>query len=109
MVAAIDTSVESREVEISTGSKAYGASLTKTRRKTGATTDLKLYYHRYVDDEGKSADANLCAIPRLPILPADEDRVRLTLARWEGGYRWFRAPNVICLEKARKLKAYGRI
>ena len=43
------------------------------------------------------------------VLPAEEDRARLTATRLEGGYRWFRAPNVVCLEKARKLKAEGRI
>lgn len=39
------------------------------------------------------------------ILLPEEDRFQLTGARWEGGYRWFRSPNVICLEKARRLKA----
>jgi hypothetical protein len=43
------------------------------------------------------------------VLPAEEDRPRLTSAHWQGGFRWFRAPNVICLEKARKLRAEGRI
>jgi hypothetical protein len=43
------------------------------------------------------------------VLPPEEDRAKLTAARWEGGYRWFRAQNVICLEKARKLRAEGRI
>jgi hypothetical protein len=43
------------------------------------------------------------------IIPPEEDRAKLTAGRWEGGYRWFRAPNVICLEKARKLRAEGRI
>jgi hypothetical protein len=43
------------------------------------------------------------------VLPPEEDRAKLAAAKWEGGYRWFRAPNVICLEKARKLKAEGRI
>ena len=33
----------------------------------------------------------------------EEDRTRYTAARWEGGYRWFRSPNVICLEKARRV------
>jgi hypothetical protein len=43
------------------------------------------------------------------VIPPEEDRARLPLARWEGGYRWFRAPNIICLEKARRLRANGRI
>ena len=28
---------------------------------------------------------------------------------WQGGYRWFKAPNVICLEKIRALKKAGKI
>ena len=43
------------------------------------------------------------------ILPPEEDRARLTTTPWQGGYRWFRAPNVICLEKARRLRGRGRI
>jgi hypothetical protein len=39
----------------------------------------------------------------------EEDRATYTSAKWEGGYRWFRTPNVICLEKARRLRAEGRI
>jgi hypothetical protein len=35
----------------------------------------------------------------------EEERARWTLAKWEGGFRWFRSPNVICLEKARKARA----
>jgi hypothetical protein len=42
------------------------------------------------------------------ILPPEEERSKLTRAPWAGGYRWFRAANVICLEKARKLSAGGR-
>ena len=42
------------------------------------------------------------------ILPPEEDRAKLTTLPWGGGYRWFRAPNVICLEKARKLRVEGR-
>jgi hypothetical protein len=39
----------------------------------------------------------------------EEDRAKYTSMKWQGGYRWFRSPNVICLEKARRLKALGRI
>jgi hypothetical protein len=35
----------------------------------------------------------------------EEDRALFTTAKWNGGYRWFRSPNVICLEKVRRLKA----
>jgi hypothetical protein len=39
----------------------------------------------------------------------EEDRAKHTSAPWQGGYRWFRSPNVICLEKYRRLKALGRV
>ena len=32
----------------------------------------------------------------------EEDRHLHTSAPWDGGYRWFRSPNVICLEKYRQ-------
>jgi hypothetical protein len=49
------------------------------------------------------------ALARRLTLP-EEDRVRyMPAAKWEGGYRWFRSPNIICLEKARQLRAMGRI
>jgi hypothetical protein len=38
-----------------------------------------------------------CTIP-------EEDRAKYTSAEWAGEYRWFRSPNVVCLEKARLLK-----
>jgi hypothetical protein len=33
----------------------------------------------------------------------EEDRATYTSAKWMGGYRWFRSPNVVCLEKYRLL------
>jgi hypothetical protein len=42
------------------------------------------------------------ALARELILP-EEDRARYTSAKWEGGYRWFRSPNIVCLEKYRRL------
>jgi hypothetical protein len=42
------------------------------------------------------------------VLPPEEERARLAVP-WGGGYRWFRASNVVCLEKARRLRAEGRI
>ena len=33
----------------------------------------------------------------------EEDRAGFTSAKWSGEYRWFRSPNVVCLEKARRL------
>jgi hypothetical protein len=38
------------------------------------------------------------------IIP-EEDRAKYTSAQWSGEYRWFRSPNVVCLEKVRRLKA----
>lgn len=32
---------------------------------------------------------------------AEEDRARLTSEKWGGGYRWFKADNVVCLEHYR--------
>ena len=34
----------------------------------------------------------------------EEDRPKYTSVRWQGGYRWFRSPNVVCLEKARRIR-----
>ena len=30
---------------------------------------------------------------------AEEDRALFTTAAWNGGYRWFRSPNVVCIEQ----------
>jgi hypothetical protein len=38
---------------------------------------------------------------RAVLLPEEE---RLAFTAWSGGYRWFRAPNVVCLEKVRRLR-----
>jgi hypothetical protein len=48
------------------------------------------------------------AFARQLTLP-EEDRTKYTSTKWEGGYRWFRSPNVICLEKYRYLKAKREI
>lgn len=37
------------------------------------------------------------------IIFPDEDRLQLTTAAWHGGFRWFRSPNIIPLEKFRVL------
>jgi hypothetical protein len=34
----------------------------------------------------------------------EEDRAQYTSVRWGGGYRWFRSPNVVCLEKVRRAR-----
>jgi hypothetical protein len=31
----------------------------------------------------------------------EEDRRLFTTAAWDGGYRWFRSPNVVCIERYR--------
>jgi len=36
----------------------------------------------------------------------EEDRHRYTTAEWAGAYRWFRSPNVVCLEKARLVRGH---
>jgi hypothetical protein len=33
---------------------------------------------------------------------SEEDRATLTGERWNGGYRWFRSENVVCLEHYRR-------
>ena len=48
------------------------------------------------------------AFARQLIIP-EEDRAKYTSVKWEGGYRWFRSPNIICLEKYRHLKGLERI
>jgi hypothetical protein len=48
------------------------------------------------------------AFARQLTLP-EEDRAKFTSVKSEGGYRWFRSPNVICLEKYRRLRTLGRI
>ena len=45
------------------------------------------------------------ALERRFLLPV-EDQLRLMPgAPWQGGYRWFRSANIICLEKIRLLKS----
>jgi hypothetical protein len=39
----------------------------------------------------------------------EEDRHLFTTVPWRGGYRWFRSPNVVCMEKYRRLKAAGHV
>jgi len=39
------------------------------------------------------------------IMPEEDRKIYMPNAPWHGGYRWFRSPNVICLEKYRLLKA----
>ena len=43
------------------------------------------------------------AFARQLMLP-EEDRARY-LTKWQGGYRWFRSPDVIPLEKYRRLRS----
>ena len=32
----------------------------------------------------------------------EEDRAKFTTQPWAGEYRWFRSPNVVCLERYRR-------
>jgi hypothetical protein len=38
----------------------------------------------------------------------EEDRALYTTAPWRGGYRWFRATNVVPIEQWRRNKAQGK-
>jgi hypothetical protein len=38
----------------------------------------------------------------------EEDRALFTTAPWGGEYRWFRSPNVVCIERWRRKKAQGK-
>jgi hypothetical protein len=35
---------------------------------------------------------------------SEEDRAQFTACKSSGKYRWFRSPNVVCIEKARRLR-----
>jgi len=35
----------------------------------------------------------------------EEDRAKYTSQPWTGEYRWFRSPNVVCLEHYRRRKS----
>jgi hypothetical protein len=39
----------------------------------------------------------------------EEDRYLFTSAPWDGGFRWFRSSNVVCLEKYRHLRKELRV
>jgi hypothetical protein len=42
------------------------------------------------------------------LIPCEEDRAHLGFPRWEGGFRWFKAPNVVCLEQARRRRQQAK-
>jgi hypothetical protein len=44
---------------------------------------------------------------RRVVLPEEERRRLFPAETWTGGYRWFRSPNVVCLEKYRRLKNWA--
>jgi hypothetical protein len=37
----------------------------------------------------------------------EEDRHKYTSAPWDGGFRWFRSPNVVCIERYRTRTVAG--
>jgi hypothetical protein len=49
-------------------------------------------------DQRRVGDSD--AFWRKLVLP-QEERIRLGIP-WHGGYRWFRSPNVVCLEQWRR-------
>jgi hypothetical protein len=55
------------------------------------------------DDDEAEAFFREWTIPEEDLPPC------ITTKRKPGEHRWFRSPNVICLEKYRRLKALGRI
>ncbi len=48
-------------------------------------------------------DAQNDLLRRLVI--SEEDRAKFTASKAFGEYRWFEAPNVVCIEKARRLRS----
>jgi hypothetical protein len=46
------------------------------------------------------------AFAREVILPEEDRRLLFPTIPWTGGYRWFRSPNVVCLEKYRRLRRH---
>jgi hypothetical protein len=36
------------------------------------------------------------------IVPPEEDRALFTTRPWRGEFRWFRSPNIVCIEKYRR-------
>src|SRR5262249_9546582 len=71
---------------------------------TGSTdkTPMSTMTEAMAEYEGEHAFARQLILP-------EEDRARYTSAKWEGGYRWFRSPNVVCLEKYRRLKTFRKV
>jgi hypothetical protein len=59
----------------------------------GGTTDTQRKHSRSEDE----------AFLRRFVIP-EEDRPLFTSAKWAetGGYRWFRSPNVVCIEHYRR-------
>ena len=43
------------------------------------------------------------ALLRQFVIP-EEDRHLFTSVKWAGEYRWFKSPNVVCLEKAKLVR-----
>ena len=46
---------------------------------------------------------------RLVTLPVEDRAKYMPQVKWSGEYRWFRSPNIVCLEKYRRLKVAGRL
>jgi hypothetical protein len=39
------------------------------------------------------------------LVEPEEDQRRTSAQPWRGGFRWFRSPNVVCIEKERRKRA----
>jgi hypothetical protein len=57
-----------------------------------------------IRDNTSSEDRIDLGIDLDQLVLAEEDRARFTITKSSGEFRWFRSPNVICLEKARRFR-----
>jgi hypothetical protein len=64
---------------------------------TSSSTRLSEALARYEEEH---------AFARQVLMP-EEDRAKYGLDKWQGGYRWFRSRNVVCLEKYSRLRPDG--
>jgi hypothetical protein len=68
-----------------------------------STSPLIKIGNRPMWTEAKQDDVADEAVLRQLVLP-EEDRCQYTSAPWRGGFRWFRSPNVIPIERWRQLR-----
>jgi hypothetical protein len=63
---------------------------------------------RRIADALAEYEAKYETVRRMSLPVEDKLPYMQRIIRDTDGYRWFRSPNVICLEKYRRLKAAGR-